>query len=245
MANDLFDDTPVIDPNKNYLEELVGEGKKFKTPEELARGKKESDTFIERLQRELAEARQTIEQATSELRSRNTVEDTLKTVLQRNSTANNVANQSTENAPEVPTLPDIDSLLNQKLTEREKARRMQDNQNLVRDAMIKSWGPNYSQKAKEVAQELGVGLQYLESIAAENPQAFLRVVGLTNEQTPVVPNLPNNSVRTSVQPGKAERGWSYYENIRKTNPTQYHSVKVQQELWNRLKELGEDTFYKS
>src|SRR4029450_8159059 len=52
---DLFSDESDInvDPNKNYLEELVGEGKKFKTPEDLARGKAESDSFIERLQKEL------------------------------------------------------------------------------------------------------------------------------------------------------------------------------------------------
>jgi len=49
MADSLLDsnDSPQLDSNKAYLEQLVGDGKKFKTAEDLARGKAESDSFIE------------------------------------------------------------------------------------------------------------------------------------------------------------------------------------------------------
>ena len=42
MNTDLFDgakDLGTFDPDKNYLEELVGEGKKFRSVDELAKGK--------------------------------------------------------------------------------------------------------------------------------------------------------------------------------------------------------------
>src|SRR5437773_6950457 len=51
---------PETDPNKNYLEDLVGDGKKFKSPEELARGKFESDTYIKILEKRLDEYRDDI-----------------------------------------------------------------------------------------------------------------------------------------------------------------------------------------
>src|SRR6267154_5364704 len=38
---------PPLDPSKNYLTDLVGPDKKFKTVEDLARGKAEADTTIE------------------------------------------------------------------------------------------------------------------------------------------------------------------------------------------------------
>ena len=49
MNENLLDaalDLDTVDPNKNYLTELVGDGKKFKTQEELARGKYESDLYL-------------------------------------------------------------------------------------------------------------------------------------------------------------------------------------------------------
>ena len=56
LFNDPVEDVanlPVVDPNKNYLEELVGEGKKFKDPVALARSKVESDRHIAKLESEL------------------------------------------------------------------------------------------------------------------------------------------------------------------------------------------------
>src|SRR5690242_15072647 len=64
-GDDLFnpdgsDLEPVIgeDPNADPLELLVGEGKKFKTPQDLAKGKMESDKFIVQLQKEQAALRE-------------------------------------------------------------------------------------------------------------------------------------------------------------------------------------------
>src|SRR5712672_125043 len=46
-----------LDPTKEYLQELVGDGKKFKSPEDLARGKYEADSYIKILERRLDEMR--------------------------------------------------------------------------------------------------------------------------------------------------------------------------------------------
>lgn len=53
MTEDIFStDKTEVSADKGALEALVGEGKKFKTIEELATGKQESDAFVEQLQGE-------------------------------------------------------------------------------------------------------------------------------------------------------------------------------------------------
>jgi hypothetical protein len=61
VENILFeeaDPTLTSTTNVNPLEALVGEGKKFKTAEDLARGKLEADNFVKQLQTELATLRE-------------------------------------------------------------------------------------------------------------------------------------------------------------------------------------------
>ena len=50
---DLFQTNTTLefDPNSNYVEQLVGEGKKFTDPNKLAFGKLQADQHIERIQR--------------------------------------------------------------------------------------------------------------------------------------------------------------------------------------------------
>ena len=53
MTDDIFStDKTDVSADKGALEALVGEGKKFKTVEDLATGKQESDAFVEQLQGE-------------------------------------------------------------------------------------------------------------------------------------------------------------------------------------------------
>jgi hypothetical protein len=58
--NNLLDQSnsqPTLDENKNYYEELVGEGKKFKDEKELAKGKWIADEYVKTLERSLDEMR--------------------------------------------------------------------------------------------------------------------------------------------------------------------------------------------
>jgi hypothetical protein len=59
MTQDLLqppaDQPPTVDENKNYLSELVGEGKKFKTVEDLAKSKIHADATIDVMTRRLDE----------------------------------------------------------------------------------------------------------------------------------------------------------------------------------------------
>src|SRR6478752_10635011 len=71
-----------IDPNKNYLEELVGEGRKFKSPEELARGKAESDLYIEHMKGRMDELRQDYTKLHNEYNAGPKLKETLDQYMQ-------------------------------------------------------------------------------------------------------------------------------------------------------------------
>ena len=84
------------------------------------------------------------------------------------------------------------------------------------------------------AQELGVSVEFLQSVAAQSPKAFLAQLGLdnTSNQAPVV--APRNDINPRAlneTSGRVKEGtYAYYENIRKTDPKAYYSPKIQIEM---------------
>ena len=49
---------------ENFLDHLVGEGKKFTDPEAMAKGKYESDRHVSNLEKQLAELKEDLDKAT-------------------------------------------------------------------------------------------------------------------------------------------------------------------------------------
>lgn len=77
--SDVFD-TDQGDKTANVLEELVGEGKKFADNEALAKGKVESDNFIEQLKTEKQEALDALTEAQKETGAKHTIADLMEAV---------------------------------------------------------------------------------------------------------------------------------------------------------------------
>lgn len=232
---------------KDYLNELVGEGKKFKTVQDLARGKATSDGFIEQLKRELSDLR-------TELRSRKTVEEVLAERTSRNVNEPNPANNQQELGDDVNNKPlglkDLESLLDRKLTEKEQLTARQRNLDQVKNALVDNWGSNYPQKLMQVARENGYSQQMLDQMAQENPNAFFRLVDLKPSQTTNNFNLPVNSRSTERTLGttrKPGNGWTYWQARKKEiGESRYYSPKEQQALWSDLQKFSsEEDFYNS
>src|SRR6266700_391496 len=100
-------DLPNVDPDKDYFKELVGEGKKFKSPEDLARGKFESDQFIEILKKRQDEMRADY----LKLREDNTAKAKLEDLIDQLSKKNLASNEDTEVKEEKQPEIDIESLV--------------------------------------------------------------------------------------------------------------------------------------
>jgi hypothetical protein len=121
----------------------------------------------------------------------------------------------------------------------------------VVDTLKSTWGSNYEATLRLKAREIGVSEGFLETLAAEQPKALLRLVGIDIEpkkdnatfmappkSSPDVPRSPNGNNNPS-----GYKGYKYYEDMRKKDPKAYWTGRVQNELMRAASVLGDD-FYK-
>jgi hypothetical protein len=240
--------TPNID---NLVEALVGDGKKFKTVEELAKAKLEADRFIEQLKNENAGIRQ-------ELSTRQTLEELMDKVSSRErvpESTNTGHNQSQgggdgqNGASKAFTEEDIARLVEERLSASEKARVHTANLETVQKALVASFGSDYVTHLKAKASELGVSEEYLNTMAKETPKAFLKLVevdGAPKGTTPALfsppatHGLPSSNKQGFTPTGNRKQSW--YEDLRKRNPTEYWSPATQNRMHQEALSLGESFF---
>ena len=229
------------------LAELVGEGRKYSSVEELAKAYKHADQAIEQRNRELAALR-------DELGRRLDTEELFNRLGQNRdpSPLDIPSRESTPPVEEPKSAPlDNEALAKRIREELERAnneQRIKTNLNSVESKLLEAYGD--SQKALEVvklkAQELGVSVEFLQSVAAQSPKAFLAQLGLdnTSNQAPAV--APRNDINPRAlneTSGRVKEGtYAYYENIRKTDPKAYYSPKIQIEMHKKATELGRAFF---
>ena len=231
--------------DKDYLNELVGDGKKFKTVQDLAKGKVTSDNFIEKLKSELSELR-------TELRSRKTVEELLAEKNSNRAEPNPNNNQQVlgdDVNSQTPSLKDLESLLDRKLTEKEQLTARQRNLDQVKNTLLDTWGSSYPQKLMQVARENGYSQAMLDQMAQENPNAFYRLVDLKPQvnnsfSLPSNGRSPERSLGASRKPGN---GWSFWQARKKEiGEDRYFTPREQQALWADMQKFSsEDDFYNS
>jgi hypothetical protein len=252
--NPLFDTKNVSEDNKpdpnvdSYLETLVGEGKKFATPEELAKGKVESDRFIQQLQEETAGLR-------DELNKRLTIEDFMEKINSQKSqepapapvaTPTLDAEKPVDTAQQTPGMSqeDIRKLIENQIEQERSQSQAQQNVEFVRNELTKAWGNEYPLRLRDKAKELGVSEDYLQGLAAEQPKVFLATVN------PAVPTQnPNSGLppRTATESSLSAMGGTtknnaYFQKLRKENPKEYWKPSVQNEIHRLAAEMGDSFF---
>ena len=85
MSDDVFKkETPTGDEGDSALDSLVGEGKKFATAEDLAKGKLEADSFIEQLQGETKLSREQILELEGKVGKQATIAELIEAVKESN-----------------------------------------------------------------------------------------------------------------------------------------------------------------
>ena len=246
--NDQTDEI-VIDPNTDYYETLVGEGKKYVDQKALARAVLEKEAFIQRLQSEAKGLRQ-------DLNTRITLEEYLDKMGKTSETQagnNSMNNQSgddysqqQENKGLKPE--DIESLIEKKVSEREQARIQSQNIQQVQEALTKSFGLNYVSKLDEAAKALGMTRDEMQILAANKPKAFLHLVGIQEGKRDepsslfVPPSSVTNTNRTDSV--TSDRTKAYYDKLKTTDPKMYWTPKIQNQMHNDAIRLGERFFDK-
>jgi hypothetical protein len=223
---------------KNYLESLVGEGKKFADANALAYGKMQSDMFIQRLLNE----KRAVE---AELAKRQSTEDLIKS-LKGNQGDPPPPNHGGERRTEEVTGIDpenIQRIVQDALATREQETQKVRNLQEVTTALRNKFGQNYAAELEKKAEEIGVGKNFLDDLAKTNPKAFLKLVDV--DTAPAVPESvfspPASRIAPVVAPQSQGKTYSYYEKIRKTDPKLYSTL--QKEMFDNAVRLGDD-FYK-
>lgn len=235
--SDLFDQTVdpvVIDETKDYFTEFVGDDKKFKTPQELAKSKAYADAHIANLTRNLDDLRK-------ELGTRKTAEDLINQIALRSGhdsvRANNPADRTIvqdQLEREPATGETVKSLtpadVERMFTEREQLSQRQQNLKLTTTKLTEVHGENAAKVISDKAKELGVDSQYLKKLAEDTPSIFLSLFpkpeSKANEmfQAP-----PPNQFRTQVDQFIGAK-WSDFNKVKATDPKKYHSAAFQRAI---------------
>lgn len=222
----------------NPLDLLVGEGKKFATIEDLAKGKIEADRTIEDRNREAAELRAEMER----LRLENEI---YKRQPVREPEARTTEREPTRPVEEEPA-EDLATRIRKELqaaTEEERK-----NQNLAH--VVNRLEDIYGERAGEIlrnkAAELGVSVKFLQDVAASSPKAFYAQIGLTDSPTQTATTVRSDvnteAVNAQSSQGVKQGTYHYYEELRRNDPKRYFSPQVQNEMFLNAKKLG-DNFY--
>lgn len=222
------------------LDTLVGEGQKYKSPDELAKAYAHAERFIEQAK---------ADKATTEARNK-VLEDMLNARLEngKNSTPTNQdltprneppAEKTEENKVEKP---DIEALVRNELANASEEKRKADNINKAAEALNRHYGS--AAKAQEAirnrASELGVKFEWLRDVASDSPQAFYASMGLDPNARSA--GTPGYNPEVVVRGGAPVKGFKHFDEIRKTNPKLYNSREIQSQMFNARRELG-DRFY--
>ena len=82
-------------------------------------------------------------------------------------------------------------------------------------------------------------MEKLQEIASESPSAFFKLIGEDGFKREANA-IPNSQVNTDTGFNRsAERDWSYYQNIRKTNSKLYYDPKTQNAMVQDKIRLGD------
>lgn len=235
---------PIVDPSKNWLEEYVGEGKKFKDAEDLAKGKAHSDAFIYRLQKEQEELRK-------ELNARIKLEEFMDRMNSQNTSGANQSTQTdgtgsqTNGTASSATSPDeIEALIEQRLAQREAEAKARENIEAARSKLQEVFGENYQAELESRTKSLGLTKEFVSNLAKTQPKALFALLGVegqTQQRRDDLFATPRGSVNTSGlnQSSSNEKNWAHYEKLRKQNPAAYFTTQVQNEIHKQAAKLGE------
>ncbi len=213
--------TPAPEP-KDLLSELVGEGKKYKTPEDLARSRLEADKHIAKLELENRDLRDKAASAKS-------VDDILAAVQAKAASGQPPEVQELNQPPQAGiSAEEVAKIVEAKLTGLETQKQKDANLKKANDAMVQLFGT----KAQEVFQNEPEATRLaLRQLAEVDPDKFVSFFKKAAPGSVVDSGGRNITTINPAPSGSAEPGTrAYYAKMRKENPSAYYSPRIQLEM---------------
>ena len=207
-----------------FLDTLVGDGKKYKSTDELARAYHHANLHIEELKGELGEVRGSKE-ALSELISE-------------------IRNSQPEERVEAPAPPqvaaepqvqtaDIANIVEQQILVREEEAQKKANVSISLQKLVDVYGSEAQVKAaitKAVNQD-PAAQKTIDDLSMSSPELTVKfVTGLIQPTEPVVNNPGVESVQESPIPINGTLTWAQCRELKKSNPREYNSPAFRQRI---------------
>ena len=229
----------------NVLETLVGDGKKFKTPEDLAKGKVEADAFILTLQNQIKLMTEEVEKLGMTADRKTQLENLMSSLT--NTTNNGVtppANQPQDSDNQRGTSLSHDDVV-KIVEEREAAAAQARNFAAAMSQFTKVHGEKSDEALAKIAKGLGLTVESLNNLAKQSPQAFLNVVGATasrdNTTRSMATHSSSNPANTPLGGDTSVRNKAYYDNLQRSMGSWKFATdsKIQVQLHKDMRDLGD------
>lgn len=229
-----------IDPNKNYLEELVGEGKKFKSIEDLARGKAEADLYVDHLKSRQDELRADYLKMREEYTAGPKLKETLDQYMQEFRQSQNTNQPLGNEDKSVFDETKVADMVKQHLAANKQLDREEANAARVESKLKEIYGPGYKASVKQQIDQLGMTVDFFNDMARQYPDALMRTLGADAPNArETFQSPPTSTQRLDPTSASGQRTWSFYEKMRKTDPVRYRDPKTQDQMFKDATYLGD------
>jgi hypothetical protein len=229
--------------SETLLATLVGEGKKYKTVDDLARSRVEADSFIDRLKIENGALREAI---STEANPDELIRRITEVVNAKTSGSVKEPAQATGNQPQSGTPSLSEEKVLELLNRRDAEQKSRANKAMYDAAVAKAFGDKQTELVTQRLGELGTSKEAFERIATESPQLALRALGI-NDHGQVAPGSLGASVNTEAffgNRGGDVRNFAHYDALRKAQGMAFYSPETQKAMFEDRKRLG-DAFWKA
>lgn len=215
MPNELFNGEEQTAPKQDQQQQeqenalfFVGEGKKFKSPEELDKAYGHANEHIAKLEEELAELRKATEQESSKSEA---IEEVLKALRGEQRVQDQQSDQTKDHQQD--SSESVEDVVRNILSQTRQEDTQKANLNKVREGLVAKYGDKAAQVYQEAGKSLGVDL---DDLSRKSPDAVFKLLGVEDKpaQSNFVPNSTFNTANlkgNAPQPGTMEEIESLYK----------------------------------
>lgn len=241
----------------SYLERLVGDGKKYKDTEALARSRIEVESFAETLKAEAREKEAEIARLHKELNARISLEEAVSKITAPSSNNAQTSNQPSANDDESNafggnvkgglTAEQAEKLFEKKLLIAQQELVHQSNLAHVAQELDKVWGADRDVRLRVKSRELGLSEDQVDGIAKNNPKALLAMFGVGAAETRTTGTQQVTPPRSSVPMGQSKitpgvKNKAYWDAMKQSDSALYFSQSMTIERHRSAVELGDGYF---
>ena len=241
--NKLFEDDnlpSVVDDAKaiEYVREKFKLAPEVHVDPSLARGKYESDEFIKMKNRQFDQLSEDYLRLKADYDARAKLEE----LLDKRQVSEERDPPPNANKPGIDPA-ELEKIFESRINAHERKKTQEENVKRAKELARETLGSNWQSTLKNKMDELELSEDETMSLMARSPKAFANTFGLqTKPNQPSFQAPPMSSVKTdNFKPNAKgqERTWSYYQDLKKSNPQAWLDPKIQTQMYQDAQRLGE------